>query len=399
MTMWRHSHRKASVSLNRMAFIRGLAACLAYHVMTIAAVSGPADAVAGTSRSADPVRVLRAEDPLEERIRSLDGRLEDDLESREAHRRRIEEIWNDRLESGQKHRVIYGSGLQERVTIQFEDGYMVAEALLGPVPEAELARARLHKVIADALEWREPTGSGRIEAVLRGQLTGLEELQGTADEAASKAWGVIESGVIEWEDVRDRSGAQRTKARVRVPFVTGHLEARAGRYRHLVERYAREHNVDPNLVMAIMRVESAFNPRAVSSANALGLMQVVPTSAGIDAARLCPDLPGRLTREHYFDPEINIQLGCAYLHILKHRMFGEVGDDRSRLYMTISAYNGGPGGVARALSGERSASSAVRAANGMSPDRVYEQLIRRHPFRETREYLPKVMAALPPGHH
>jgi membrane-bound lytic murein transglycosylase C len=72
----------------------------------------------------------------------------------------------------------------------------------------------------------------------------------------------------------------------------------------------------------------------------------------------------------------------------------EVGNFPSREYCTISAYNTGPGNVARAFTGSTSKlTEAQQKANGMRPDQVYEYLRANLPYAETRDYLLRVAVA------
>lgn len=104
---------------------------------------------------------------------------------------------------------------------------------------------------------------------------------------------------------------------------------------------ARDH-VDPMIVAGVMRQESAFQPEAVSSAGAVGLMQVLPKTAPALARRL----KLRYSRIRLFDPEYNLQLGTLYLSDLIGQ-FGEpeaalaaynAGEDRSKLWKAERNY-------------------------------------------------------------
>src|SRR5690554_8136195 len=82
---------------------------------------------------------------------------------------------------------------------------------------------------------------------------------------------------------------------------------------------AKKWDVEPALVMAIMQTESAFNPMARSHIPAFGLMQIVPASAGRDASKAVWGKDQLLTGQQLFNPQTNIELGCAYLNILDKR--------------------------------------------------------------------------------
>jgi len=96
----------------------------------------------------------------------------------------------------------------------------------------------------------------------------------------------------------------------------------------VVYRLSRENGVDPRLVDAVVRVESAYDPKAVSKRGALGLMQLMP-----DTAR-------RLAVSDPFDPEQNIRGGVREVARLIDRYSGN-------LPLVLAAYNAGEGAVAK----------------------------------------------------
>ena len=128
----------------------------------------------------------------------------------------------------------------------------------------------------------------------------------------------------------------------------------------IVQRYATRFKVDPLLVLAVIQVESRFDPTAVSDQGAMGLMQL----RGDTARELAEDL-GLSWRgdEQLFDPETNIMLGCAYLSRLTVR-FGDVD-------AALAAYSSGPALV-----------EARRDVNSRIPlaytDRVWDVLMTLH---------------------
>jgi soluble lytic murein transglycosylase-like protein len=117
--------------------------------------------------------------------------------------------------------------------------------------------------------------------------------------------------------------------------LTNHPNVR--RYEPLIARYAKVHEVDPALVKAIVAVESAYEPAAVSPKGALGLMQVMPATGaryGI-AARAT-----RTIEQQLVDPETNVRIGTRYLRDLL-RLFD------NDLTLALAAYNAGEGAVMR----------------------------------------------------
>ena len=123
------------------------------------------------------------------------------------------------------------------------------------------------------------------------------------------------------------------------------------------------------ILWAVMRQESAFDPDAVSPARAVGLMQLLPETARPIAEQLgLPHLDARLTSAALRDPR-----GARALHDLLDKLHGAVP-------LAVAAYNGGAESVERWLS----------RAPGMQVDAFVERI----PFKETRDYVGRVMGNL-----
>ena len=99
-------------------------------------------------------------------------------------------------------------------------------------------------------------------------------------------------------------------------------------YDHIIKHYCQLYDVDPELVKIVIRKESEFNPRAVSSSGAIGLMQLMPETAR------------SLGVKDPYNARENIKGGVKYLsHLL--------GVFRQDLELTLAAYHAGPGLVGR----------------------------------------------------
>ncbi len=95
-----------------------------------------------------------------------------------------------------------------------------------------------------------------------------------------------------------------------------------------IDQAAARHHVDPNLVRSVVKVESDFNPNAVSRKGAMGLMQLMPSTAR------------SLKVTNPFDPQQNVDAGVRHLRSLLDSYGGDV-------RLSLAAYNAGSGAVAR----------------------------------------------------
>ncbi|MBI3542905.1 MAG: transglycosylase SLT domain-containing protein, partial [Deltaproteobacteria bacterium] len=131
----------------------------------------------------------------------------------------------------------------------------------------------------------------------------------------------------------------------------------------LIRDLSKEWNVDPLVVLSIIKQESAFNEEAASSANAYGLMQIIPPTAR--------DLDPRVEVGDLLNPLVNIKLGSRYVRQLLNRYKGHI-------VPALAAYNAGPGHSDRWL----------REA---PPTATPEEFIELIGFRETREYIQNIL--------
>ena len=140
-------------------------------------------------------------------------------------------------------------------------------------------------------------------------------------------------------------------------------------YDAVIRREAARNRLDPAFVAAEIRAESICNPVARSSANAIGLMQVIPATGQTVAGRIGIPWNGEQT---LLVPENNIAIGTAYLRQL-YDGFGE-----GRSYYTIAGYNAGPAPLNRWKS----------QRGHFDPDFWIETIS----YKETRDYVARVLA-------
>ena len=162
-------------------------------------------------------------------------------------------------------------------------------------------------------------------------------------------------------------------------------------YQAWVKQYSKEHKVAPDLVFAIIEVESAFNPRAVSKSNALGLMQLKANTAGRDVYEYVDGKQGQPGRAELFDAQNNIRMGTAYMGMLKHEYLRGVRNSENKEMLSISSYNGGISKTLKLFG--KTPEVAIRRVNQLHPKQVYRTLRYEHQSDEARLYLDKVLKA------
>ena len=115
------------------------------------------------------------------------------------------------------------------------------------------------------------------------------------------------------------------------------------RYEQYVQKYAKEYNVPEYVILAVINVESGFDPKAVSTAGAIGLMQMVPST--FTWLSSFEHLDENLPVDELYNPEVSIRYGTYYLRYLFEKFYN---------WDTVfAAYNGGEGNVSKWLADGR----------------------------------------------
>ena len=140
-------------------------------------------------------------------------------------------------------------------------------------------------------------------------------------------------------------------------------------YRQYIEKYSREYGVDRNLVYAVTRIESNFDPGAVSSADARGLMQMTEDAFEWVQYRMGDD--SGVTYADIFEPEVAVKYGTYMLHLLLE----ETGDEK----LAICSYHAGMSNVNSWLSQQE------YSKDGKTLDKI--------PYSDTEWYYNKVSEA------
>ena len=294
----------------------------------------------------------------------------------------------------QKKYVKYTQNYKSRAIVDFDAGEILIETLDEHDPQRSLKNA----LVTTILTPEDPRGVDLFsdkEIVLTGDkipyLYGLvldqqrKPMRTPAETEPFAAYLLEKKSATR---VIDQEGTKKTAHYVKIPMVSNLAVKQADKYRALVHQFAEQYRISPSLVFAVIRTESNFNPYAVSSAPAYGLMQLVPTSGGREAYRKAKGKDLSPSKEYLFDPANNVELGSAYLNVLMFNQLESVAHNVSREYCVIAAYNTGPSNVFRTFS--RNRTDAVNQINSLQPSGVYDQLRQKLPYEETRHYLEKV---------
>jgi len=293
-----------------------------------------------------------------------------------------------------KKYVKYTQNYKSRAIVNFDSGEILVETLDDQDPQRSLKHAVITTILTpedpravDLFSDKEIVLTDDKEPYLLGLVLDQQNRpMRTPEETEPFAAYLLEKKSA--TRVVDQDGTKKTAHYVTIAMVSNLSVKQAEKYRPLVHQFAQQYDISPSLVFAIIRTESNFNPYAVSSAPAYGLMQLVPTSGGREAFRRAKGKDVAPSRDYLFDPANNVELGTAYLNVLMFNQLEDVEHNVSREYCVIAAYNTGPSNVFRTFSRDRVA--AVNQINGLQPAGVYDQLHEHLPYQEPRHYLEKV---------
>ena len=292
----------------------------------------------------------------------------------------IEKKWDEALRSTKKEWVDYSPSFDARSYVNFEEGFVEVAAILSTTEKDLVFRSEelIGNQIRKILSRDNPVAENILADQLEfepGQTVTPSTVPQFVDETKSKT-------VIEKKPFVPKDGIPRVKAKVRFYLLPNHLQIRAKKYFSLVDEYSKKFRVLPELVLAIIHTESYFNPLAISPANAHGLMQLVPEYGAKDAYRMVYGKDLIVAPNYLYVPRNNIELGCAYLSLLKDISFSLIQDEIKRRYLVVCAYNWGPGVVTRRIVNRND-------VEGMARSDLY-QVLRRNTPDETSNYLKRV---------
>ena len=258
-----------------------------------------------------------------------------------------------------------------------------AVALLSPIAERygdafpwirraqDLVELELWSEAADELSetylaWRDVKGALRMRSGLLALLTGR------APPRRSVTFGIARARrALDAQARADLSEAAKVVGDpgIALRFANSREGDRPRAYAELVENAARKWGLDPNLLFAVMRVESIYNRRIISNVGAVGLMQIMPGTGQRIAYQLGVE---NFDPTDLLDPQLNLDFSAWYLASLLKRFDG-------RLPLAIASYNGGPHNVRLWMR---------RAPANIPLDAFLERI----PFEQTHRYVRRVLS-------
>ena len=302
------------------------------------------------------------------------------------------QTWGEKRIASPKEYVKYTDNYQSRALIDFTTGRIQVETLINQNSLLALKKA----IVSTLLTPNDPSLVDLLSAkpIRAGQTPFLLDLvRDHENQAIRYAWRanryadyLIKNGYKTRKDTVN--GQVKLRHYVSFDMLKDYQGHQKHRYQLDVLRQAKRFHVEPALIYGIIETESAFNPFAISSAPAYGLMQIVPTTAGRDAYQLIHNRHGTPSKQTLFNPSNNIEYGVAYLSILSNRYLSGIHHPKSQEYCVIAGYNTGAGNVLKAFSADRK--QAIRNINSMSPQQVYQHLTKQLAHAEARRYVVKV---------
>ncbi len=251
-------------------------------------------------------------------------------------------------------------------------GDLPADPVLQKIPPANLPSALLSDDPPD-----DDVRMERAQLLENGGLTSLavRELQAAAAPGQKSGWALVQIAKL-YQDAGRYDMALEAIKRALPEYFAFDITALPRSYWEALfprpfwndlQRYARANHLDPFLVAALIRQESEFNPGAVSHANAVGLMQLLPGTGRKVAREL---RVRRFSTQKLLNPATNLQLGTRYFRSMVDQYNGTV-------EYALAAYNAGSDRVQGWLS------------EGNFPSA--EEFVESIPFTETREYVQAIL--------
>lgn len=310
-------------------------------------------------------------------------------EEHEAFCRRVMNQWgeDEMVESTVKDWVEYSDDLSSRSIVDFENGDVIVEIITAPDDTDTEIENKIEETINNLKDSKGKNIDFKSEVIDQEEVCTEPILEGQFDpDPQAGATKIV-------EDI-DTGNGRKKKVSVHLELVPDHIRIRAEKFQDIIHTYAVKFNVSEPLIYAVIEQESFFNPKAKSSANAYGLMQIVPESGGLDANRYIHGRDQEPEPEYLYNPKNNIELGTGYLKKQMNVYFSGITDMNCRMLCAIAAYNTGQNNVYYTFTGRRKIDGAFKEINKHNFDSLYEHMKHNLPHPETRDYIQKVLTKM-----
>lgn len=298
----------------------------------------------------------------------------------------VEKKWDGFIRSTPKQWVDYDPSLDVRTKVDFEKGIVDITAVV-PQQAGDPKTQGIEKITRQAIRLfssDNPSGKELLKGQVKDQRGEIITSQSARHYIEQE---IVPTAHVAQQPYRAKDGVPRIKVNAKIHLVPDHIRIRAQKYLPVVRRQARRFDIAPQLILAVIHTESYFNPLAKSECGALGLMQLIPRYGAREAYRFIFHQDKVLSPAYLYNTENNIELGSAYLHLLKNNYFRQVGDVFKRRCLVVCAYNWGPTAIKKRI-------MQKYAIGTMSREALYAMLRNQTP-EETGNYLKQVSERMP----
>lgn len=351
--------------------------------------------------------VKQLEEEIDDMLDSVESEIEAYIAEQEreyeAYVAEIEQTWDEIATPDTKRYVEYDQDYQKRTSIDFERGEVEAVILIDigeGESEIQAGREELRRAVRESITLKprikvytidDNLPRSRDKVLSDGLVVDADGNLVTEVTAEQFAAQVASDDAIVVDTITSGDGRRRIKLSATYAMVPDRLRVLAQKCLSLVLEYSDKYTLDPRLVFAVIHTESFFNPVAISKEPAFGLMQIVPRSGGVDAYEFLYGVKKVLKSDYLYDARKNVELGTAYLTVLRDRYLKGVSSEAQQYPLMIAAYNGGIGTVANAVTGRKNLDGIPVVVNQMRPEQIVSLLLNNINRAETEDYLIKVL--------
>ena len=304
------------------------------------------------------------------------------------YKSQIEKLWNEFKESTPSKWVSYNKDFSGRNSVDFKNGKIQISTVLDS--NSQKAEKNLTNQLSAILSEKTKNNLSILKDQIENPLNPNQKLsQQNVKKLSKKIFKKVKKTKIKGKD-----GKIRVKYTISLKMVPNHLQKRIQMFKPEIEKNCKRFEINPDLALAIIHTESYFNPKAYNrKGNAYGMMQIVPKYAGKIMNKQLNHQNGKPSPKYLYNPKNNLKMGIGYLRWLANNKWSAVHKKTNLEYCLICSYNGGPGSIYKAMTGkmrkisQKKWDKMMNNLNKMSSKKLFKQLKKKIPFKETRDYL------------